>query len=149
MSQDSQYRSDIQDELPVVRGIVLIKNTSAFHEREQAEKHRLEQALQTADSESKAKTEFMNRMSHDFRTPINGILGMLDIIGASEQDPAKTRQCLDKIQISANHLLDLVNDVLDMSRTSSTFWNWPMTWNRSLPPRYWKAASPTNDSAKT
>ncbi len=84
MSQDSQYRIDTQDELPVVRGIVLIKNTSAFHEREQAEKHRLEQALQTADSESKAKTEFMNRMSHDFRTPINGILGMLDITGASE-----------------------------------------------------------------
>lgn len=119
MSQDSQYRIDTQDELPVVRGIVLIKNTSAFHEREQAEKHRLEQALQTADSESKAKTEFMNRMSHDFRTPINGILGMLDIIGASEQDPAKTRQCLDKIQISANHLLDLVNDVLDMSKLGS------------------------------
>ena len=119
MSQDSQYRIDTQDELPIVRGIVLIKNTSAFHEREQAEKHRLEQALQTADSESKAKTEFMNRMSHDFRTPINGILGMLNIIGASEQDPAKTRQCLDKIQISANHLLDLVNDVLDMNKLSS------------------------------
>ena len=119
MSQDSQYRIDTQDELPVVRGIVLIKDTSAFHEREQAEKHRLEQALQTADSESKAKTEFMNRMSHDFRTPINGILGMLNIIEASEQDPAKTRQCLDKIQISANHLLDLVNDVLDMNKLSS------------------------------
>ena len=119
MSQDSQYRIDTQDELPVVRGIVLIKNTSAFHEQEQAEKRRLEQALQTADSESKAKTEFMNRMSHDFRTPINGILGMLNIIGASEQDPAKTRQCLDKIQISANHLLDLVNDVLDMNKLSS------------------------------
>ena len=119
MSQDSQYRIDTQDELPVVRGIVLIKNTSAFHEQEQAEKRRLEQALQTADSESKAKTEFMNRMSHDFRTPINGILGMLNIIGASEQDPVKTRQCLDKIQISANHLLNLVNDVLDMNKLSS------------------------------
>ena len=119
MSQDSQYRIDTQDELPVVRGIVLIKNTSAFHEQEQAEKRRLEQALQTADSESKAKTEFMNRMSHDFRTPINGILGMLNIIGASEQDPVKTRQCLDKIQILANHLLNLVNDVLDMNKLSS------------------------------
>lgn len=84
MSQDSQYRADTQDEIPIVRGIVLIKNTSAFHEQEQAEKRRLEQALRTADSESKAKTEFMNRMSHDFRTPINGILGMLNIIGASE-----------------------------------------------------------------
>lgn len=119
MSQDSQYRPDTQDELPIVRGIVLIKNTSAFHEQEQAEKRRLEQALQTADSESKAKTEFMNRMSHDFRTPINGILGMLSIISASNQDPAKTRQCLDKIQLSANHLLDLVNDVLDMNKLSS------------------------------
>ena len=119
MSQDSQYRADTQDEVPIVRGIVLLKDTSAFHEQEQAEKHRLEQALQTADSESKAKTEFMNRMSHDFRTPINGILGMLNIIGASEQDPAKTRQCLDKIQLSANHLLDLVNDVLDMNKLNS------------------------------
>ena len=119
MSRDSQYRSDTQDELPIMRGIVLIKNTSAFHEQEQAEKRRLEQALRTADSESKAKTEFMNRMSHDFRTPINGILGMLSIISASNQDPAKTRQCLDKIKLSAKHLLDLVNDVLDMNKLSS------------------------------
>ena len=119
MSQDSQYRADTQDEVPIIRGIVLLKDTSAFHEREQAEKHRLEQALQTADSESKAKTEFMNRMSHDFRTPINGILGMLNIIDASDQDPMKTRQCLDKIQLSASHLLDLVNDVLDMNKLSS------------------------------
>ncbi|MDO5791423.1 MAG: ATP-binding protein [Coriobacteriia bacterium] len=119
MSQDSQYRADTQDEMPIVRGIVLLKDTSAFHEREQAEKHRLERALQAADSESKAKTEFMNRMSHDFRTPINGILGMLSIIDANSQDPTKTRQCLDKIQLSANHLLDLVNDVLDMNKLNS------------------------------
>ena len=64
------FLADTQDEAPIVRGIVLLKNTSAFHEQEQAEKRRLEQALRTADSESKAKTEFMNRMSHDFRTPI-------------------------------------------------------------------------------
>ena len=119
MSQDSQYRSDTEDEVPVVRGIVLLKNTSAFHEQEQAEKRRLEQALRTVDSESKAKTEFMNRMSHDFRTPINGILGMLSIIDTSNQDPVKTRQCLDKIRLSANHLLDLVNDVLDMNKLNS------------------------------
>ena len=61
----------------------------------------------------------MNRMSHDFRTPINGILGMLEIIRMSNQDPEKTRECLEKIQLSANHLFDLVNDVLDMSKLSS------------------------------
>ena len=120
MSQDSQYRIDTQDELPVVRGIVLIKNTSAFHEREQAEKHRLEQALQTADSESKRE----NRVHepHEPRLPHahqRHIRHARHHRSKRRQDPAKTRQCLDKIQISANHLLDLVNDVLDMSKLGS------------------------------
>ena len=119
MSRDTAYDAETQRDRPVVRGIILLKNTSAFHQHEEEEKQRLEQALETVDSENKAKTEFMNRMSHDFRTPINGILGMLEIIRMSNQDPEKTRECLEKIQLSANHLFDLVNDVLDMSKLSS------------------------------
>ena len=61
----------------------------------------------------------MNRMSHDVRTPINGIMGMLDIIRKNRQDEAKVDDCLDKINLSASHLLALVNDVLDMSRIES------------------------------
>ena len=72
--------------------------------------------LEAADSESKAKTEFMNRMSHDIRTPINGIMGMLDIIYKNRQDEEKVNDSLHKIQLSTSHLLELVNDVLDMSK---------------------------------
>ena len=55
-------------------------------------------------------------MSHDIRTPINGIIGMLEIIKRSRTDERKVDECLDKIRISISHLLALVNDVLDMSK---------------------------------
>ncbi len=119
MSRDTVLDSETGHEQLVVRGIILFRDTSAFHEHDQQEKERLEKELRDVDSENKAKTEFMNRMSHDFRTPINGILGMLEIIGMSNGDAEKTRECLGKIQLSANHLLDLVNDVLDMNKLSS------------------------------
>ena len=61
----------------------------------------------------------MNRMSHDVRTPINGIMGMLDIIRKNRQDEAKVDDCLDKINLSASHLLALVNDVLNMNKLES------------------------------
>lgn len=63
-----------------MHGIILFKNTAVFHEKEQQEKERLQLAFEKADSASRAKTEFVNRMSHDIRTPINGIIGMLEII---------------------------------------------------------------------
>ncbi len=61
----------------------------------------------------------MNRMSHDVRTPINGIMGMLDIIRKNRQDEAKVDDCLDKINLAASHLLALINDVLDMNKLES------------------------------
>ena len=65
---------------------------------------------------SVAKTEFLSNMSHDIRTPINGILGMLEVIRDCRSDEARVDDCLGKIDISAKHLLSLVNDVLDMSK---------------------------------
>lgn len=115
MSRDMVYDSRTQQESRVVHGIILFKNTSEFHEKEQREKERLESAFHKADLASKAKTEFLNRMSHDIRTPINGIMGMLEIMRRAE-DQEKNRECMDKIQISAGHLLELINDVLDMSK---------------------------------
>lgn len=73
-------------------------------------------AYEEADSENRAKTEFMNRMSHDIRTPINGIMGMVDIIRKNRDDREKVDDSLDKIQLSTRHLLELVSDVLDMSK---------------------------------
>ena len=119
LSRDTLYDSEAKREHSVVRGIILYKDTSVFHEQEQKERERLEEVIQTADLENKTKTEFMNRMSHDIRTPINGIMGMLEIIRKNRQDEAKIDECLDKIQYSTSHLLALVNDVLDMNKLES------------------------------
>lgn len=77
MSEETIYDIDIQKERNIVRAIILFRNTSTFHEKEDREKEKLQLAYQKVDLESKAKTDFMNRMSHDIRTPINGILGMM------------------------------------------------------------------------
>ena len=66
-----------------------------------------------------AKSEFLSHMSHDLRTPINGILGMLAIIDKSPDDLQRQRECLDKIRVSTEHLLSLVNDVLQISKLES------------------------------
>ncbi len=66
-----------------------------------------------------AKSEFLSHMSHDLRTPINGILGMLAILEKSQDDPARQRECQRKIRVSTEHLLSLVNDVLQVSKLES------------------------------
>ena len=66
-----------------------------------------------------AKSEFLSHMSHDLRTPINGILGMLSIIEKSQDDPERQRDCRNKIRVSTEHLLSLVNDVLQFSKLDS------------------------------
>jgi len=66
-----------------------------------------------------SKSEFLSRMSHDLRTPINGILGMLTIMESTQDDPAKQKECREKLRISAEHLMSLVNDVLEVSKLES------------------------------
>lgn len=119
MSRDVLYDRTTGMEKTVVHGIMLFKDTSAFHEKEVQENERLQEAFEKADSASKAKTEFMNRMSHDIRTPINGIMGMLNIIRKNRDDAEKMDESLQKLELSASHLLALVNDVLDMSKLES------------------------------
>ena len=119
MSQDTVYNSETGKESTVIHGMILFKNTSVFHEKEQQERERLQGAFEEADSASKAKTEFLNRMSHDIRTPINGIMGMLEIIRKNRENHARVDDSLEKIYVSSSHLLALVNDVLDMSKLES------------------------------
>ncbi len=76
----------------------------------------LQEALVQAKAANAAKTTFLNNMSHDIRTPINGIIGMLTIIRKNEDDHARVRDCLHKIELSSQLLLSLVNDVLDMAQ---------------------------------
>lgn len=76
----------------------------------------LQQALANEASANRTKTRFLANMSHDIRTPINGIMGMLTIIDTCRDDKEKMDDCLSKINISARRLLSLVNDVLDMTK---------------------------------
>ena len=119
MSQDTVYDNEKEREHTVVRGIIMFRNTSEFHEKDQKEKEQLQIAYEKADMESKTKTEFMNRMSHHLRTPINGILRMIHVIRKSWNNQEKLEDSVDKIEISTRHLMDLVNDVLDMSKLES------------------------------
>ena len=72
--------------------------------------------LEKVRKANSAKSEFLSHMSHDLRTPINGILGMLDIMEKSRDDLARQQECRKKIRVSTEHLLSLVNDVLQVSR---------------------------------
>ena len=79
---------------------------------------RLEDAVHTAENASRAKTTFLNNMSHDIRTPMNAIIGFTNI--AMKHDPKpEVKNCLQKIGESSDHLLTLINDVLDISRIES------------------------------
>lgn len=79
----------------------------------------LEQALDIARSSNEAKSQFLANMSHDIRTPINAIVGMTKIARESGEASEKITSCLDAITVSSRHLLELINDVLDMSRIES------------------------------
>lgn len=85
----------------------------------QARQKKAQIALALAENASQAKSEFLSRMSHEIRTPMNGIIGMVVIARRSVDDPERVADCLDKIDISADYLLSLLNDVLDMSRIES------------------------------
>ena len=83
------------------------------------QKQLLTDALESAEQANKAKTAFLSSMSHEIRTPMNAIIG-LDNIALNDPDtPGKTREYLEKIGASAEHLLNLINDILDMSRIES------------------------------
>lgn len=76
-------------------------------------------AYDAANKANDAKSEFLSRMSHDIRTPLNGIKGMIEILRRNRQDPEKVDDCINKIDISATHLLSLLNDILDLQKLES------------------------------
>ncbi len=79
----------------------------------------LKEAKQAAESADRAKTEFLLRMSHDIRTPINGMMGMLEIAEKCQDDMEKRDECREKIKDSSKLLLELVNEILDISKLES------------------------------
>ncbi len=91
----------------------------ALQEQLEAQSKLLSEALLEAEQASKAKTAFLSSMSHEIRTPMNAIIGLDNIALNDPQTPEKTKEYLRKIGASADHLLYLINDILDMSRIES------------------------------
>ena len=79
----------------------------------------LQDALMQAQHANQAKTTFLSNMSHDIRTPMNAIIGFATIAASHMERTDQVRECLQKILSSSNHLLGLINDILDMSRIES------------------------------
>ncbi len=109
--------------IALVTVIVVILMISKSNKRLVSQKEEANQLLRTAaeeaNSANQAKSDFLSHMSHDIRTPINGIMGMTDIALKHIDNQEKVLDCLQKISGSSQHLLGLVNDVLDMSRIES------------------------------
>ena len=83
------------------------------------QEHAIMELLERVRRANSAKSEFLSHMSHDLRTPINGIMGMLAIQEKTQDDPERQRDCRRKIRVSAEHLLSLVDDVLQVSKLDS------------------------------
>lgn len=80
---------------------------------------RLHKTAAVAERANLAKTEFLSTMSHDIRTPMNAVIGMTDIAKKHLDDPAYVEDCLNKVSYAGNHLLTLINDILDISKVES------------------------------
>lgn len=87
--------------------------------KELREQQALQEAFDAAKAANMAKNEFLSRMSHDIRTPMNAIMGMTAIAGKYLDDKDRVQDCLAKITTASNHLLNLINEVLDMAKIES------------------------------
>ena len=95
------------------------RNIDEMVRKEQEQNEILSEALAQAQYANQAKTTFLNNMSHDIRTPMNAIIGFTALAGTHIDNTDQVRSYLSKIMTSSNHLLSLINDVLDMSRIES------------------------------
>ncbi|MCR5396147.1 MAG: response regulator [Lachnospiraceae bacterium] len=101
------------------KAILGVKMVEEEYRESERQKKYLEDALDQAQHANKAKSTFLSNMSHDIRTPMNAIIGYTEIAQIHIENEKKVGECLEKIMTSSKHLLDLLNDVLDMSRIES------------------------------
>lgn len=105
--------------LVVYIDITDITEQRELHKKLEERSEMLCNALEMAERANRAKSDFLSRMSHDIRTPMNAIMGMLAIAKESRDDPERVTDCLNKVESSAKFLLTLINDILDMSKIES------------------------------
>lgn len=109
--------------LDSTKEIVLLTRSdiTEVYEQEQKQLEQLQNALEDAERANRAKTEFLSRMSHDIRTPMNGIIGMTALAKEELEHPVEVLDYLNKIDSSSQFLLGLINDILDMTKIESGF----------------------------
>ncbi len=100
----------------VTEVLFLSRNINDYKQNEEQYKEELRKIAREAELASAAKTSFLQRMSHDIRTPLNGIKGMASIAGKSLETPERAKECIDKIIVSADYLYALLDDILRMSK---------------------------------
>ena len=98
-------------------------------------------AMEKAQDASEAKSRFLSNVSHDIRTPLTAIMGLVDIAVEHIDERDRVKECFDKVQLSSHHLLNLVNDVLDMSKIESGQIN--CAASRSTCMSSWKRSGPS------
>lgn len=99
--------------------LVTIQDVTEQKAAEFASRQALEDAFQAAEHASQAKSDFLNSMSHDIRTPMNSIMGLTAIASMHADDPERVSECLTNISSASHHLLGLINEVLDMAKIES------------------------------
>lgn len=99
--------------------LLAVQDITKLKEKEIRNRNALKEAFEAADAANRAKSDFLSRMSHDIRTPMNAIMGMTAVAVMHIDDKEYLMDCMNKITLSSNHLLALINDVLDMSKIES------------------------------
>ncbi len=102
-----------------IHGLYMATDITEAKKRQEKQRQALQAAYEAANHASAAKTSFLANMSHDIRTPMNGIIGMTAIAGAHLDDKERVADCLSKIMVASKHLLGLLNEVLDMGKIES------------------------------
>lgn len=115
-----RFTDEVFEGIPVIYTIyTVITELKELQQQLEDQSEQLSKALEMAKKANQAKSDFLSQMSHDIRTPMNAIIGMTEIASMHISEPDKIQDCLKKISLSSQHLLGLINDVLDMSKIES------------------------------
>ncbi len=121
-SENYVWKSFLHKRIPNSPAKAIMQFINDITERKSAElatRKALRDAFDMANNANNAKSDFLSKMSHDIRTPMNAIIGMTYIAQSNIENGDKVEDCLKKIDVSSKHLLELINDVLDMSKIES------------------------------
>ena len=136
--------------------VLCFREVDAEKQRQLRERHYLEQALDTAQDSLESKQAFFNNMSHDMRTPLNAIIGLTELASRDTADAEKTANYLRRIDQSSHQLLNLINDILEISRAwraarsplRASAWTSPRPCATRLPPSRCRPTSRASPSRR-